>query len=88
MLVCLCVCMCVCVVCIDIILNSLIIGMHCLPCLGLLVLLVAAALILSEEKVLVAKTNQSRQADKAVRPVCFVLYLLLVLLFPSGLFIN
>jgi hypothetical protein len=62
--------------------------MHCHPCLVLLVLLVAATKIHFEERALVVGTKQSRQADTAVRPACFVLFPLLALALPSGFFTN
>ncbi len=50
----------------------------------LLVLLVATAIINFGEHALVVGTNQSRQANKAVRPAWFVLCPLLELTLPSG----
>ncbi len=47
----------------------------------MLVMLVAAAKPHFEEQVLVAGSKQSRLADNAVRPTCFVLYPLLAPLF-------
>jgi len=45
---------------------------------------VAAAKIHFEEQKLVTGTNQSRQADKAAGPACFVPYRLVMSTLPSG----
>jgi hypothetical protein len=74
---------------IDIILkNRLFNAMYRLPCSVLLVLLVATAKIHFEEQVLVAGRKQGRQADKAVRPACFVLGPLVAFALPSRFFTN
>jgi hypothetical protein len=49
--------------------------MYRLSCLVFLVLLVAATEIHFEEQALVASPKQTRRADKAVRPACFVFFL-------------
>jgi len=73
---------------IDIALNRLIDGMYCLPCSGLLELLVVTAKIHFEEQTLVAGTKKSTQADKAVGLACFVWCPLLALALPSGFCSN
>jgi hypothetical protein len=59
-------------------------GKHCLPCFVLLVLIAAADKIHFEEQALVAGTKQSRKANMAVKPACFVLCPLLALIPQSG----
>jgi hypothetical protein len=61
-------------------------GKHCLPCFVLLVLIAAAGKIHFEEQALVAGTKQSRKADMAVKPACFVSCPLLALTVQSGFF--
>jgi hypothetical protein len=62
--------------------------MYCLPCLVLLVLLVAAAKINLKSNRKWQGTKQSRQADKAVRYACSVLCLLLALAISSGFLLT
>jgi hypothetical protein len=63
--------------------NRPIIHTHCLSSFVSLVLLVAAAKIHFKEQ---AEHQQSRQANKAVKPACFVLCPLLALTLQSGIF--
>jgi hypothetical protein len=73
---------------IDIVLNRPINGTYCLPCFALLVLLVANPKIHFKENALVSSTKQNTQADKAVRPACFVLGLLQAPALTSGFWAN
>ncbi len=60
----------------DIVLNRLINGTHCLPCFKWLVLSVSTAKIHFKEQALAVGTKQSNQAgraDKTVGPACFTL---------------
>ncbi len=62
--------------------------MYCMPHFVLLALLVATASIHFEEQALVAGTKQNRHAEKAVRPACFVFWLLLGRVLTSGFFLT